>query len=43
MTLIGLFKNLMDLYRNYELQVQVKKQEEDIRSPRILYSKYVEK
>ena len=38
-----LIKHLSALYIHYELQNQVKKQEEDTQSPRILYSKYVGK
>ena len=36
-----LIKNLGQLYISYELQNQVKQSEEENRSPRILYSKYV--
>ena len=36
-----LIKNLSGLYLHYELQNQVKQNEEENKSPRILYSKYV--
>jgi superfamily II DNA or RNA helicase len=36
-----LFESLKDLYRNYELQNQIKQSEEESKSPRILYSKFV--
>ena len=36
-----LIKNLSELYLHYELQNQVKQNEEENKSPRILYSKYV--
>ncbi len=38
-----LIKTLSELYIHYELQNQVKKSEEEDKSPRILYSKYVVK
>ena len=38
-----LINSLSQLYIHYELQNQIKKQEEGIKAPRILYSKYVEK
>ena len=36
-----LIKTLSELYLHYELQNQVKQNEEENKSPRILYSKYV--
>lgn len=36
-----LIKTLSELYINYELQNQIKRNEEEDKSPRILYSKYV--
>ena len=36
-----LINHLSGLYRNFELQKQVKQNEEESKSPRILYSKYV--
>lgn len=36
-----LIKNLSQLYLHYDLQNQVKRNEEESKSPRILYSKYV--
>jgi superfamily II DNA/RNA helicase/HKD family nuclease len=38
---LDLINHLSDLYRNFELQKQVKQNEEENKSPRILYSKYV--
>ena len=38
---LDLINHLMDLYRNFELQKQVKQNEEESKSPKILYSKYV--
>ena len=39
---LELINSLRELYIHYELQNQVKRQEEGIKSPRILYSKYLE-
>ena len=36
-----LINHLSGLYRNFELQKQVNQNEEENKSPRILYSKYV--
>ena len=38
---LDLINHLEDLYRHFELQKQVKQNEEENKSPRILYSKYV--
>lgn len=38
---LELIETLSALYRNYELHNQVKKSEEEAKSPRILYSRYV--
>ena len=38
---VDLIKTLSELYLHYELQNQVKQNEEENKSPRILYSKYV--
>ena len=41
MTDSELIKTLSELYLHYELQNQVKQNEEESKSPRILYSKFV--